>query len=131
MKYKLVLKKNPLRPEDDALWYANPVKSGTTTLRGLSNEIAARSSLTAGDVQDVLENFVDTLPMFLKMGQSVQLGDFGTMRLSLSSGGAPTPEEFNARMIKNVRVIFTPSVTLKDAIARTPLEWDKPAEEAE
>ncbi|MDR2816655.1 MAG: hypothetical protein LBB62_08145 [Proteiniphilum sp.] len=40
-------------------------------------------------------NFLDELPTFLKIGMSIKLGDFGTLRLSLSS--APTaPEQFNA-----------------------------------
>ncbi|MDR1197566.1 MAG: hypothetical protein LBK94_00945 [Prevotellaceae bacterium] len=41
------------------------------------------------------------------------LGDFATLRLNLQSEGAPTAEEFNASLIKGVKVVFTSGVELK------------------
>jgi hypothetical protein len=47
---------------------------------------------------------------------SVQLGDFGTVRLNLSGEGAETPTAFNTSTI-SAKVIFTPSVELKNGLA--------------
>jgi hypothetical protein len=44
------------------------------------------------------------------------LRDFATLRLNLQSKGAPTAGEFNASLIKGVKVIFTPGVELKAAL---------------
>ena len=122
MKYKVVERKNPLNPQSEGKYYANAVNTGRFTVRDFAKEITERSSLSRGDIENVLENFLDVLPTFLKLGMSVQLGDFGTVRLSLSSKGANTPDTFKADMIKGVKVIFTPGVELKKALKNISFE---------
>jgi predicted histone-like DNA-binding protein len=116
MKYIVIQRKNPLQPQTAGLFYANAVNEGKFSLRDFAKEIEGRSSLTRGDIQNVLENFLDELPTFLKLGYSVQLGNFGTLRLSLQSKSAPTAAEYHAGLIKGVKVIFTPGVELKAAL---------------
>jgi predicted histone-like DNA-binding protein len=113
MKYKVIEKFNPQKPDDPRKWYANPVNSGKITIKELAKEIAGRSSLTRGDIENVLANCIDELPTFLKLGMSVKLGEFGTLRLSIASEGADQKDEFSNNNIKGVRVVFTPSVELK------------------
>ena len=86
MKIKLQKKKNPQKRTEEK-FYANPVNLGKKTLRDIAHDIAGRSSLTRGDIENVLSNFMDCLPHYLRDGFSVQLGEFGTMRLTLSSEG--------------------------------------------
>ncbi|MCC8145485.1 MAG: HU family DNA-binding protein, partial [Bacteroidales bacterium] len=115
----------PLDRQAAPKFYATPVNSGKVTLDDLSNRIARSSSLTRGDILNVLSNFLDEMPEYLKDGKSVQLGDFGTVRLSFSSEGVDTLEEVNASLIKNIRVIFTPNIKLKEELRRTPFEEAK------
>lgn len=112
MKINLVERKNPLDRAQPAKWYANAVNIGVKDLDMIAKDIAGRSSLTRGDIQNVLSNFVDRLPGYLMDGFSVKLGEFGTVRLSLKSEGAPTAEAFNANGI-TARVVFTPSSEIK------------------
>ena len=115
MKYKVIERKNPLT--QSAKYYANAVNEGKVSLRDLAQQIEGRSSLTRGDIQNVLENFIDLLPLFLKMGNSVKLGDFGTIRLNIKNkNGAASAEEFSTALIDGVKVIFTPGVQLKGAL---------------
>jgi len=111
MKIKLIQKANPQKRED-VKWYASPINVGTKDLKAIAKDIAGRSSLTRGDIENVLANFVDELPTFLKDGFSIQLGDFGTMRLTLSSEGSLTEEEFSTHGIKP-RVTFTAGQDIK------------------
>jgi hypothetical protein len=37
-------------------------------IKDFAKEIAGRSSLTRGDIENVLTNFIDELPTFLKLG---------------------------------------------------------------
>jgi nucleoid DNA-binding protein len=53
------------------------------------------------------------IPLFLKLGQSVNLEGFGTFRVSVTSEGTATPEELNARHVKGVKLLFLPSPDLK------------------
>jgi predicted histone-like DNA-binding protein len=113
MKYRLVQKANPLEPETKRKWYASPVKAGTINNYQLSKGIAGKSSLTRGAV---IENMVDEIPRYLIEGYSVNLNNFGTLRLSLSSEGVNAPTEFTADNIKNMRVVFTPSPEFKKTL---------------
>ncbi len=124
MKIRLVEKLNPTDRTKPAKWYANAVNVGKKDLKSIANEIAGRSSLTRGDIENVLSNFVDELPALLKDGFSVQLGEFGTMRLSLSSEGAETPELFNPKSI-NPKVVFTPGISLKKELSNIYFERSK------
>ena len=122
MKVKPVKRKNPQDFTAEPKYYGNTVKAGTMTVEKLAKEIAGRSSLSRGDIQNVLYNFLEQLPVFLEIGMSVQLGAFGTMRLTLETTGVNTPEEFTASQIDGVRVIFTPSVEFKNSLKNIDFE---------
>ena len=127
MKYRLIQKRNPQDPEVARKWYASPVNAGTLTFQELAAEIAGRSSLTQGDVENVLRNLLEQLPVFLRIGMSVKLGDFGTFRMSLSSEGVDAPEQFDAAShVRRTRLIFTPGVLLKSALATITVEQALP-----
>jgi predicted histone-like DNA-binding protein len=109
---KKIQKKNP-QDLTQSKWYLTQEKSGTVGIKDIAKEIEGRSALSLGDVQSVLSNLVEVLPVFLKLGQSVNLEGFGSFRVSVSSEGTATPEELNARHIKGVKLLFLPSADLK------------------
>jgi predicted histone-like DNA-binding protein len=125
MKYKVVERGNPRKPEEKKKQYANPVHAGSLNLKEIAKDISGRSSLTRGDIENVLSNFLDELPTYLKIGMSVKLGDFGTMRLSLKSEGVETGKKFDATYIKGVKIIFIPSVELKKSMEGIAFEESK------
>jgi len=116
MKFKVVEKGNPSKPDEKRKQYASAVNAGNLSIKDLAKEIAGRSSLTRGDIENVLANFLDELPNYLKIGMSVKLGEFGTMRLSLKSEGVEQGKKFDASKIKGVKIIFTPSSELKKSL---------------
>ena len=123
MKIKMVQRKNPQK-KSEVKYYASPVNAGKKNLRDIAHDIAGRSSLTRGDIENVLANFIDCLPHYLRDGFSMQLGEFGTMRLTLSSEGAATVKAFKTETIKP-RVTFTPGVELKAALRENSYETVK------
>ncbi|MDR2389283.1 MAG: HU family DNA-binding protein [Tannerellaceae bacterium] len=125
MKYKTHSKLNPFRPQGPKIQYAVPVNPGKMALKDFATQIAQRSSLTRGDVESVLINFLEEMPTFLRLGMSIQLGDLGTMRLTLSSRGVAEGEAFTSSHIRGVRVVFTPGVALKSSLRHIPFEEEK------
>ena len=121
MKYKLIERVNP-QNRNQSKWYANPVNDGKISKTGLAKEISAISSLSRGDVSNVIENLLEVLPKYLTMGKSVSLGEFGTLRLSFSSDGVESKENFNTNKIKGIKVIFTPGVEMKNSIESISFE---------
>ena len=85
--------------------------------------------MTRGDVSNVLYNFIDCLPHYLRDGFSIQLGNFGSMRVTLSSKGAETEKAFKTETIKP-RVVFTPGRELKSELAINSYESVRKTEEA-
>ena len=126
MKIKMVQRKNPQK-KSEVKYYASPVNAGKKTLRDIAKDIAGRSSLTRGDIENVLTNFMECLPSYLRDGFSVQLGEFGTVRLTLSSEGALNEKAFKTETIKP-RVTFTPSVELKAGLRDNSYETPKKKE---
>lgn len=116
MKAKLTTRRNPLKPQEAAKYYAQPVYDGTIDIDVIAKRIAGRSSLTAGDIKNVLSNFLEELPNYMLLGRSVKLNELGTFRISFSSEGVVKPEDFKASMIKDVKIIYTPDSALKTAI---------------
>ena len=127
MKIRLVPKKNPQKREE-VKFYVNPVNVGRKTLDDIARDISGRSSLTRGDISNVLYNFIDCLPHYLHDGFSIQLGEFGTLRLTLSSEGALNEKAFKTETIKP-RVTFTPGVELKAALRDNSYETPKKKKE--
>ena len=124
MKIKLIERRKPGTKTGPGKFYASPVNVGKKNLRDIAHDIAGRSSLTRGDIENVLSNFIDCLPHYLRDGFSVQLGEFGTMRLTLSSEGSVTVKAFKTETIKP-RVTFTPGVELKAALRENSYETVK------
>jgi predicted histone-like DNA-binding protein len=121
LKLKKILKKNP-QDLTKAKWYLTQEKTGTVGLHEIAKEIKGRSALSLGDVQSVLSNMVEVLPIFLKLGQSVNLEGFGSFRVSVSSDGTDKPEDLNVRHVKDIKLLFLPSGDLKRNLADISFE---------
>ena len=67
MKVKIVQRKNPQKPDEPGKFYGQPVLDGVVGMDMICRQIAGRSSLTAGDVKNVLTNFLDELPTYMLM----------------------------------------------------------------
>jgi predicted histone-like DNA-binding protein len=116
IKLKKLQRINPQNLEDDRKWYLVQERSGSVGLAEIAKEIADRSSLTFGDVQNVLRNLLEVLPTYIRLGQTIHLEGFGSFHISVTSNGKATPEELTVHDVRNTRLIFTPSVEMKKSI---------------
>ena len=117
-KYKLALKDS--RPNDKsapAKWYAIPSIVNRLDARAVSKAVTRNTTMSPIELETAFNLVCEGIIDRLQQGNSVQLGDLGILRLSFSSTGVENIEEFNAAtMIKNLKVIFTPSKTLLEAV---------------
>lgn len=119
-----IAKTNPL-DRTKSKYYLVQSKRGTIKLEDFAKEIVARSALTLGDVQSVLSNLVEILPLFISLGQTIHLEGFGTFRLTVKSSGTDTPEELTAHNVKSTKIVFLPSTNLKRSLEHLSFEIDK------
>jgi predicted histone-like DNA-binding protein len=121
VKLKKISRKNP-QNLSRAKWYLSQEKAGTVSMQEIAQEIEGRSALSRGDVQSVLSNLGEVLPLFLKLGQTIKLERFGSFRVSITSTGMDKQEELTSRQVKRVKIIFLPSVELKRAMRTIAFE---------
>jgi predicted histone-like DNA-binding protein len=89
------------------------MNDGKMTQQDVAVDIVNLSSLSRGDVGNVINCLIDTVPKYLLMGRSVNLGELGTFRISFSSKGVDEPGDFTIDKISGVRIVFIPSTELK------------------
>lgn len=116
--YKIVEKKNPRDLDAPAKYYAVPATKGLMTTEKVCKEATVNTTLSVGEMMDCFRTLSERVPEMLLNGNSVRLGDLGTLRLSFGSEGAATEKAFNASMIRDVKVIFQTSQAINDKIRR-------------
>jgi len=89
-------------------FYASAVTTNSVGIDELTQEIASLSTVNGADVRAVLHGIVEVLPKFLAKGNSVELGELGFFRVSISSKGSETEEEVSLSNIRRSRVLFRP-----------------------
>ena len=116
MDYNLIFRPNPMDRTAPNRYYAQFVLGEKITLRKLAREIVARSTLTMGDVENCLDNFIDLLPTYILLGHAVQLGDFCTIRPTAHSHGSLTLGDWQVSNIYKITLTFTPGVLIKERL---------------
>lgn len=118
VKYVVVERGNPLKPQEPKKFYAQAKSSGELTLKKLSKEIAEGSTTVSDtDVLAVLNDLTKILARHLSEGEIVRFGDFGSFQVSLSSTGAESEDKFNASYIKGSKITFRPGIDLRNVIS--------------
>ena len=118
-KYNVVVRGNPADPEAPQKYYASIKSSGRVTLRELSRQIAEISTVSTVDTMAVLEGLLTIIPRQISNGNIVELGDFGTLWMSIRSDGSDKLEEVKAHNIKRVTARFNPGKEFKQVLSNT------------
>lgn len=114
VKYNVVERKNPQKPQEPAKFYANAKADGEISLKALAEEIAGGSTTVSDtDVLAVLNEMIKACTRHLSEGRVVKLGDLGNFQITLTSGGAETEEKFTASLIKGNKVQFRAGEALR------------------
>lgn len=112
----VIQKVNPQAPLEPRKYYGVTKAAGSVDIRQLANRISKETTLGTPDVVAVIEALLQDIPEFLLDGKIVKLGDFGTYRLTISSEGAATLEEYSISMIKKTKLNFRPGLVFKNLL---------------
>ena len=118
--FKKIPRKDPRKTDAVTKYYPQLVTLGANaSLEDMAYVMKEKSSLTLGDIKNVITNFVEALIDKLYSGQSVNIKDFGVFSLSARTVGAETVEECTAKNIKAVKINFRPSTTIRPDVNAT------------
>ena len=85
-------------------------------------EAALRSGVSKGIMQACWDAAGEVIKAWATEGHSVALPGLGTMRFGLRAKSVATAEEVKAGLISTRRIVFTPTVDLKDELANTAIQ---------
>lgn len=116
LKYRLIPRGNPAKPEAPKKFYATVVTKGEVTQRQLAKDIAAISTVSEVDTMAMLEAMLQIIPKHLAEGNIVRLGDFGSFSIQITSDGAETETAFNATLMDTPKIVFRPGQETKNIL---------------
>lgn len=116
-KYKLVQKVNPQKREDPKKWYAIPAPNVPQTVKAMTRAATENTTTAPIEMEAALDLLGKHARQQLQQGHTVRVGDLGTLRVTFKSEGAEDATQFNAgTMIKNPRILFTPSKEFRESV---------------
>lgn len=89
-------------------FYASVLSSGSTDFKKMAKRIASQCTVRTADCMAVLTALEENIIADLEDGIIVQMGDLGTLRVSISSGGKDNSEEVSSQDVKKARLLFRP-----------------------
>lgn len=119
VKFNVTPRKDPRDQNSQPKYYATVKSTGRVDTYGIAKSINSMSTVSSVDTAAVLEAFMNVVPDQLADGKIVELGDFGTFRISVSSEGAEHAGEVSSRSITDVRVLFQPGRRFKRLLDTT------------
>ncbi|MCD8184668.1 MAG: hypothetical protein LUE99_18150 [Bacteroides sp.] len=118
--YKLVQKANPKDRNQTKKWYAIPVSNDAQTVKAMTRAATENTTTAPIEMESALELLGKYAIEQLLQGHSVRVGSLGTLRITFKSNGIDSLDAANAvspaNLIKNPRIIFTPSKELRDEV---------------
>jgi predicted histone-like DNA-binding protein len=105
-------RQSALKKNGKNLWYPMLVRDGgMVTLLQIAEKIAEKSSLTVGDILNVINGLIGELNDKLINGHSVRLDGLGSFIVTARAGGqgVEDPKDVHAGQINSLNIHFTPT----------------------
>lgn len=116
---------DPREPELAGKYYAKAQASGVITIDDLADDISYSTTLTDGDVLNVIRALIKQIQKHIQNGCIVKLENLGSFQAQLRSKGAVSREEFTADLIKAVHLQFRPGKGLNSLLQVDALKFKK------
>ena len=134
LKVKAVEKKIKFSKTDEGVWryVMSPELYTPLTQAKVIKEAALRSGVSRGVMQACWDAAGEVIKAWATEGHSVALPGLGTMRFGLRSKAVEDVNDVKTSLISSRRIIFTPSVDLKDELKNTAIQitcYDRNGEE--
>lgn len=124
--YSVAKMKNPRDPDAPEKFYAKMQASGVVDLDAMAEEISYSTTLTDGDVLNVLRALIRQMKKNLMAGKIVKMEKFGSFQFQIRSSGADSEEDFKpSTYIKEVSIQFRPGALVAEAQNLAGLKFKK------
>lgn len=125
VKYSAIARKNPADRTKPAKFYAQVVSTGEVSLKELARRVSQISTIGYTDTQAVISVLMEIIPEELQAGNTVRLGELGSLYIAHKSDGVDKEDQVNSALIKNAKVAFRPGSDFKKLVK--VLDYEKKA----
>lgn len=125
--YSVNPRRNPSEKGTPPKFYAKVQTRGTVNFDSLAEDIAYATTLTDGDVLNVLRALIKQVKKHLADGKIVSLDALGSFQFQISGKGALTEEDYNTNLIQKVRIQYRPGRLVREVQNLTNLKFKKVA----
>lgn len=116
-KYKLVKRSNPQDKGAPKKWYASPLSETAQDVKAMTRAATENTTVAPKEMEAALELLGNYARQQLQQGHTVRVGDLGTLRVTFQSDGVENITDYQASsMIKNPRILFTPSKDFRESV---------------
>lgn len=116
--YSKVQRINPRDLQAPKKWYIVPQRVGRKSEKEIAESLSKNTTLSRGEASLVLDELRAVIISSLLDGYTVQMGDWGSFQLTVSSDGAETEADCTADKIKAVNIRFRPGKEMKEAVSK-------------
>ena len=114
--FKTVERTNPQDVTAPKKWFPILKTISQKKEKEVAREIADETTLNPKEAEMALSQLEKVLIRTLLASSSVQLGDWGSFRLTCNGESSDTQKEVNAGKIKKLNIRFTPGKALTEAL---------------
>jgi len=120
--FNVVSRKNLQDPTAAPKFYITLVSRMKKDLEQLCDRISQNSTLSKGEIKNVVESLVEEISYQLMEGNSVELGKLGTLRLTAHSDGADEMDKATSSLVKDVKIRYRAGSDLANKVKSIKFE---------
>lgn len=109
---KWVSRKSP-RPPYNSISYPIAYSQGSVSAEDFMEDMVHNTTLSKQEARMAIDYFLEAIPRYLAIGNSIQLGKMGFLKAVINSEGSESPDEALPSKIKKKRVVFMPGKELR------------------
>ena len=116
VRYVNVQLRNPMDPSAPKKFYLIEKSVGNVDRDYLIKDMVRNTSLTVMEAATGIDYLFNSIPRFLELGLTVQLGVMGYFKVSIRSEGSDTQEEATPEKIKSMHLRFVPGHNIRKQV---------------
>ena len=116
--YNKMERGNPGNPSAPKRWYPVLKSTGMVKEREVARLLADETTLNPKEAEMAVSQLLKVVTNLILNGNTVQLGELGSFRITAGTEASDTKEEVTAAKIKKVNLRFTESEALKNELKK-------------
>lgn len=117
LKYTIVKQRNPFNENKEEMYYPRLTERNIYDIDDVADLISRQSTLTKADIVATLISLEDVIPVALKNGYKVKLGNLGSFSLQAGASTSPEKAQVSWRNFRKLTTRFSADKSLNISLS--------------